>query len=192
VKNLDTVEESDIQETINSLPVPMASFRVESPNRFVLHANNGAIRTLLKTDGDEAYGRDILEFRYAAADTLKVMHQLLREACETLKSKNIEQLTQLRDGSTHFISYTATPIVINRVVPFVIAAVRDVTDLVQTRRQRQSELSSLIRSHFVVCAWCSGIREANGNWISVERYVSQNSFKRPGQTLCPDCKNATD
>ena len=191
MKHLDNIDETDILETISGLPVAMASFRVESHQRFVLHANNQALRTLLKTDNEEAYDRDILELQFASEETLRVFHQLFQDAYKQQESFSIEQVTQLRDESRVIINYTVTPLVIKGAVPFILAVVRDITELVRTRMQRQSELAGLVSTQFVVCAWCSAIRDKQGVWMDVDRYVSQNSFKRPLQTLCPDCTKNT-
>ena len=38
-----------------------------------------------------------------------------------------------------------------------------------------------------ICAWCKNIRNDEGYWLSVEKYVQQNSEARFSHGVCPDC-----
>ena len=68
-----------------------------------------------------------------------------------------------------------------------LGGVQDVSEIVRARRKRQAELTAIVRSQYVVCAWCSSVRDDAGQWIGVERYVAENAFKRPTGALCPNC-----
>lgn len=38
-----------------------------------------------------------------------------------------------------------------------------------------------------ICAWCKNIRNDEGYWLSVEKYVQQNTEARFSHGVCPDC-----
>jgi CheY-like chemotaxis protein len=38
-----------------------------------------------------------------------------------------------------------------------------------------------------ICAWCKNIRDDEGYWLSVEKYIQQNSDAKLSHGVCPDC-----
>lgn len=38
-----------------------------------------------------------------------------------------------------------------------------------------------------ICAWCKNIRNDEGYWLSVEKYIQQNSEAKLSHGVCPDC-----
>lgn len=38
-----------------------------------------------------------------------------------------------------------------------------------------------------ICAWCKNIRDDEGYWLSVEKYIQQNSEAKLSHGVCPDC-----
>lgn len=186
------ITETDIQDTIESIPSGLASFTVQSPTRFVLHATNQLLDNLLKGDQEKAYGRTILELTFTSTPTLKRIQTLFELVFKEQKNKIIEQPTRLRDGTRIFVRCRATPIIVDGTVKFIICAINDVTELVQIRHSRPSALSKIASERFVICAWCSSVRDDQDHWRTVDQYLNHNAFKRPTHTLCPKCSKKTE
>ncbi len=67
----------------------------------------------------------------------------------------------------------------------------DVTERVVAEAQlkvvQTAELEAL-RGLLPLCAWCKKIRDEDGNWETLERYVCRQAKAEVTHCLCPDCK----
>lgn len=54
------------------------------------------------------------------------------------------------------------------------------------RAQLATELSKLNRRS-PVCAGCQKIRDAQGQWLSIERHLAAQSLAPAGRSVCPEC-----
>ncbi|BEQ13021.1 cyclic nucleotide-binding domain-containing protein [Desulfoferula mesophila] len=61
---------------------------------------------------------------------------------------------------------------------------------VMSRRMQQMEerLLGVLGGLVPICASCKNIRQADGSWISVERFVEEHSEADFTHGLCPECK----
>lgn len=91
---------------------------------------------------------------------------------------------------------TYTPDIVDGVVLGFSAHVADVTLL----REREAELERAIREKeamlaqvkelgglLPICAWCKKIREDEGYWTQLERYVQNHSRATFTHCICPEC-----
>jgi hypothetical protein len=40
---------------------------------------------------------------------------------------------------------------------------------------------------YPICSYCKKVREETGEWVSVEKYVSDISGAEPSHGICPQC-----
>lgn len=65
-----------------------------------------------------------------------------------------------------------------------------IAEIARSRERLQRESESLTRALsgiLPICAFCKNIRDDEGNWQTVERYVAVRSDARFSHTFCPEC-----
>ena len=58
----------------------------------------------------------------------------------------------------------------------------------QVERETIGELVRTLQGVLPICAWCKKIRQEDGNWTILEKYISEHSEARFSHGLCPECK----
>jgi PAS domain S-box-containing protein len=51
----------------------------------------------------------------------------------------------------------------------------------------ETALGKALSGYLPVCAWCKAVREADGDWIPLDRYVEQHSEALVTHGMCPRC-----
>lgn len=59
--------------------------------------------------------------------------------------------------------------------------------LAQGEIDRRDRLLNDLSKIYPICSYCKKIREETGNWVSVEKYVSDISGAIPSHGICPEC-----
>jgi PAS domain S-box-containing protein len=81
--------------------------------------------------------------------------------------------------------------------PYVLGHAMDVTEQKKAQRELQNALRTLqitlaevrtLRGLLPICAWCKRIRGEDGNWHTLESYVTQHSDASFSHGICPRCE----
>lgn len=179
--------EQDLLDTINSLPTGVVLLRVKDKHTFVLAAINHAAKTLFQTD-DNPIGRTIQQWKFPA----EIIERMQLNCEEVVRSRQVgyrENPFSLRDGTVIWSGTTVTPILDeHQQVTQLMATTLDITELVNLRRAKERELTSLASGFVRICAWCSSIREAD-RWVSVDEYLVTHPNSRTEKVICPTCRS---
>ncbi|MEO7701174.1 MAG: PAS domain-containing protein [Opitutus sp.] len=107
-----------------------------------------------------------------------------------------ERQIPLPNGEFRESIATYTPDIVDGTVCGFTAHVADVTAmkqreaiLIRTVKERDEALAEVrtLRGLLPICAGCKNIRDAQGNWYSVEQYVSERTQATFSHGLCPTC-----
>jgi PAS domain S-box-containing protein len=100
------------------------------------------------------------------------------------------------DGSYRWIAWTASAAAAKDGLFYAVA--RDVTDQKAQAEAREDLLKRLqasleqiksLEGLLPVCAWCHRIRDEEGGWDEVERYIEKHTRAEFTHSICPDCQN---
>jgi len=100
-------------------------------------------------------------------------------------------------GKRRYIIFDATPI-FNRAGELIAATetLQDITDkkLLDEKKgallahlQQVVEKSQALEGFISICASCKDVRQAEGDWLSIEKYISERTGSRFSHGLCPGC-----
>lgn len=98
-----------------------------------------------------------------------------------------------KDGGFRWLHWNATPDP-ERGVIFAVA--RDVTERKRAELEREALVTALqgalaevrtLRELLSICSYCRQIRDDDGQWLSVEQYVSHHTATRFSHSICPSC-----
>jgi len=107
-----------------------------------------------------------------------------------------ERTTLRPDGAVREGLATYTPDVADGAVRGFFAHVADVTALKTLEREHERVIGKLevalsevrtLRGLLPICMHCKNVRDADGQWIPVERYVRARTEARFSHGICPDC-----
>lgn len=59
--------------------------------------------------------------------------------------------------------------------------------LSQRIREIEKGMINLLGALLPICANCKNVRDANGSWVPVEKYISEHSQSEFSHGICPDC-----
>jgi hypothetical protein len=59
--------------------------------------------------------------------------------------------------------------------------------LAKAEIDRRDRLIEGLSKIYPICSYCKKIREETGQWIAVEKYVSNLSGAQPSHGICPEC-----
>jgi len=101
------------------------------------------------------------------------------------------------ETGTKHLGLTASPIrdASNRIIAAVVV-VRDITGrkLIEAEREElivelQEALAKIktLRGLIPTCAWCRKVRDDNGYWNGLEKYIRENSDANFTHGICPEC-----
>lgn len=77
-----------------------------------------------------------------------------------------------------------------RVIRYSIERKQAALEREQFIRERQDLFSQIqtLRGLLPMCAWCKRIRDEDGNWHPLEKYISEHSSSDVTHGICPECK----
>jgi PAS domain S-box-containing protein len=113
------------------------------------------------------------------------------------KVSHYETIRRRKDGTIINVSLTVSPVrdAMGRITGASTVA-RDITERRQAEMERLNLLQQLehalarakrLAGELPVCTSCKRIRDGQGLWHEMDRYLAGHSDARPVQTLCPDC-----
>lgn len=79
---------------------------------------------------------------------------------------------------------------------YIFCICRDITELKRHSREREEMLEKLQKAHreieslreiLPLCSFCKKIRNDEGLWENVERYISTHSHSEISHSVCPEC-----
>ena len=178
--------DKNISDTIMDLDVAIVMLRVIESSNFVLTAINSATKRLLKTDEDPI-GRSILEFKFASAAILQELQRFAEDCVSDKSAKSFERFVTLRSGEELWTSYSVIPILEEEEVVAFMVTLRDVTELIALRREKQRKFTEIANRFFRVCAWCGSVGNEDGAWQPIAEYVERFPSHDLLSRVCPDC-----
>ena len=101
-----------------------------------------------------------------------------------------------KDGTILPVSYISTPILKLGKVLASVVAFRDITRRKETEAKRERLIVELrdalakintLRGLIPICASCKKIRDDQGFWNSIEKYIMEHSEAEFSHGICPDC-----
>lgn len=138
---------------------------------------------------DQEYGNQWAEGVHP--EDLQYCLATYREAFENRKSFEMEYRLRRHDGEYRWILDRGAPF-FGKSHEFLgyIGSCIDVTDRIEAQRvldqARDRELASL-RGILPICMECKKIRQADGDWVQMERYIRDHSHADFSHGLCPEC-----
>lgn len=104
-----------------------------------------------------------------------------------------------RDGSWRWVETRSKAYRSEDGVGAIISITRDVTEqreaaeareeLVRELQDRLEQIEAL-EGLLPMCAWCGSVRDDDGYWDSVERYLERRGVGRVTHSICPACERA--
>lgn len=142
-------------------------------------------------DGTAAWDRWLLSrFRVIVADWLMPGMDGL-ELCRKIRARRPEPYTYIilvtvRTGRGNFLEamragvddFITKPVDAEELVARLVAAERIVG-----LREELFQLEGLL----AICSYCRRLRDDDGNWIPLERFIEQRSGSLLSHSICPDC-----
>ena len=142
-------------------------------------------------NGAEAWDRWLLtRFRIIVADWLMPGMDGL-ELCRKIRARRPEPYTYVilvtvRSGRGNFLEamragvddFISKPVDTDELVARLVAAERIVG-----LREELFQLEGLL----AICSYCRRLRDDDGAWISLERYIERQSGTMLSHSICPDC-----
>jgi PAS domain S-box-containing protein len=139
----------------------------------------------------ELMSRPFIEFVHPD-DRERTLNQN-RDVREGGQAHLFENRYRCKDGGFRWLLWNATPDP-SRGVIFSVA--RDITKTRDAELEREAlggdlksalaEVQSL-RELLSICSYCRRIRDDDGEWVSVEKYLSHHTTTRVSHGICPAC-----
>lgn len=125
-------------------------------------------------------GKDLLDF--VAPEFRGPQAEMFEEVSETGETAWDEVCITRGDGSEQWHEGMMIPLTTDGEVETVAIITRNVTE----RRRIEMEAEEL-RGLVPVCSWCKKIRDDQGYWQDVEKYVEDSSGSQITHSMCPEC-----
>ncbi len=110
---------------------------------------------------------------------------------ETGKQAQVVHEHRRPDGGVIWEEILASPLKDEKGhIVFAVVELRDITELLKTReivQELKSEIK-LLRSFLPICANCKKIRNGEGDWEDIERYIQKHSEVDFSHTICLECQ----
>ena len=87
------------------------------------------------------------------------------------------------------VPWTITEASINAVIRIlVLSSFALLTDRTATQTRRLSRQVFLLEGLLPICAYCKKIRDQNGKWQVIEKYITDRSTAKFTHGICPECQ----
>lgn len=106
----------------------------------------------------------------------------LEALLETGEIQEYDALVSLPDGFTAWYRTRMLPLGDGATPHSVLLIATNVTEL----KAMQEKIAKLHRL-LPICSWCGKIRDDQGQWQPVEKYLAKKEGKQVSHALCPDC-----
>jgi signal transduction histidine kinase len=121
----------------------------------------------------------------------------VKEIQKTGQPFTSEHVHYRADGEQRTVEITASPLLdSDGSVYRVVESLHDITDRKRMEREREKLIASLeealarvktLRGLLPICAWCKKVRDDDGYWEQVEKYVVSHSRAKFTHGICPQC-----
>jgi signal transduction histidine kinase len=121
----------------------------------------------------------------------------VKEILKTGKTFTGEHVHYRADGEQRTVEITASPLFdAEGSVYHVVEATHDITERKRLEEEREKLIANLeealakiktLRGLLPICAWCKKVRDDDGYWKQVEKYVESHSQARFTHGICPQC-----
>lgn len=116
------------------------------------------------------------------AETQEVFDRTLEAVMETGEMKEFDAEVALEDGFHAWYRTRMFPFPEPDRVTHVLLVSSNVTEL-----KAMEEEAEKLRGLLPVCSWCDRIRNAEGEWESVEDYLAREANTSVSHGICPEC-----
>jgi PAS domain S-box-containing protein len=193
-KELDALRESErhYRVLLDESNDPTFSFYEDGTYRYA----NKAFAKGVGWPRDEIIGRKIWDL--FDKDEADKRFAIVKKVFATGKTEEIEVRVPLPSGDTFYLT-TAKPILRDDgTVETVICSSKNITkrklaeDALKAERDRLLSAMNDIKTLsglLPICASCKKIRDDQGYWNQLERYIQKHSDAKFSHGLCPDCIN---
>ena len=141
--------------------------------------------------GAEAWGQwQLAGYRVVVADWIMPQLDGL-ELCRRIRGHAARPYTYflletIRSGTASFLEAMAAGVddfISKPIVPEELVARLKVAERILGLREQLLTLEGLLP----VCSYCRRLRDEDGNWLPIERYVEARSAAQFSHGICPDC-----
>jgi len=128
------------------------------------------------------------------SDTAKLAPSMISRiiAGETMKT---ELMHRRKDGTVFSLEVTAVLMEVEG-HKYILGFDRDITNRKTAEQEKEMLISHLrsalaglkrLRGLLPICAWCKKVRDDQGYWKQVEKYIEENSEASFTHGICPEC-----
>lgn len=142
---------------------------------------------------DEGYDRDSVIGTQAheimSPDSRKVLSSVLASVFESGTEQHYDSKVNAPDGTVQWYRSRMYPIRDDGQIVAVMLLATNITEMKATEDMLQAEqrTSRQLRRLLPICSWCERIRNDEGEWETVESYLSREADADVSHSLCPDC-----
>jgi hypothetical protein len=168
--------------------------RIIDPNFRIIYENQ-THRKLLGTHVGE-YCYEAYQHREGVCESCP-LDRTFRDGKIHKEIKNVITGTYLK-----YIEITSSPLMdANGKVIAGVEIVRDITDRKQIEIEKEKLISELkealnrirtLKGLIPICAWCKKVRDDQGYWKRVEKYIEEHSEASFTHSICPRCLKTAD
>ena len=156
---------------------------------------NKAARELVGYERSELIGQSFLKLKLLSARQIRKAAALLAGNALGRPTGPDEFVLRRKDGTRVPVEIRTYPVKIKGET-LVLGIARDITERKRFDEERERLIVDLrealasvrtLRGMLPICAACKKIRDDQGYWQVVERYISEHSEAQFSHGLCPDC-----
>lgn len=208
--NVDLVKANkDLKEKIEAQKLAEAAFRESEEHYQNLFKNNHSIMLLIDpenasiVDANPAaiayYGWNLKELTAKKITDINVLTK--DQVFQEMQRAKMEQRRHfffkhcLSNGDLRDVEVFSGPIVFQK-KSLLFSIIHDITDRIRAEQEREKLINELqealkeiktLRGIIPICSNCKNIRNDEGAWDRLEKYISEKSNAEFSHGICPDC-----
>ncbi|MFH1139299.1 MAG: PAS domain S-box protein [Pseudomonadota bacterium] len=180
--------EEKYRHLFENSPVGLGVFSREGN---IIACNGAMLRQGGYSGDDSVYSSNIIDFFYDGVERDGVLEKLRRQGFldeEEVRFKH-------KDGPPHHALVSLNPIIINNQKCW-LAMAQDISERKKAERERENLIQRLqtaleevktLSGFIPICASCKKIRDDEGYWQKIEKYIEDRSKAQFSHGICPDC-----
>lgn len=171
--------------TIDNDPEALRKVLAAVPEIVIVLDPSGTIQYINRVE--EGFVRDEVIGSEAEAIMLPESREVFRTTLESVLESGVAEEYESKvltpEGNIRWYRSRMRPLRRNGEIVAVMLLTTNISELKATK-ERVSKLQRL----FPICSWCDRIRNEDGDWETIEQYISRESDTRVTHGLCPDCQ----